>query len=76
MEPDILCDLNSIKAIILNELEGVDAIYLFGSVAQGSPDASSDYDIAVIVERNPDAYIQKISISGMPSWERSEDRSI
>jgi predicted nucleotidyltransferase len=62
MEPDTLCDLEYIKASILYELEGVEAIYLFGSVAQGrNPDASSDYDIAVIVKRNPDANIQKIS---------------
>jgi predicted nucleotidyltransferase len=61
MEPDTLCDLEYIKASILYELEGVEAIYLFGSVAQGNPGASSDYDIAVVVKRTPDAYIQKIS---------------
>jgi predicted nucleotidyltransferase len=61
MEPDTLCDLEYIKASILYELEGVEAIYLFGSVAQGNPGTSSDYDIAVVVKRTPDAYIQKIS---------------
>jgi predicted nucleotidyltransferase len=61
MEPDTLYDLEYIKAGILYELEGVEAIYLFGSVAQGNPGASSDYDIAVVVKKNPDAYIQKIS---------------
>jgi len=61
MEPDTLCDLEYIKACILYELEGVEAIYLFGSMAQGNFGASSDYDIAVVVKRNPKAYIQKIS---------------
>ena len=61
MEPGTRRDLEYIKASILYELEGVEAIYLFGSVAQGRSGASSDYDIAVIVKRNPDSYIQKIS---------------
>lgn len=61
MEPDIFSDLENIKAGILCELDGVEAIYLFGSLAQGNYDASSDYDIAVIVKRDPEAYIRKIS---------------
>jgi len=61
MESGTRRDLEYIKASILHELEGVEAIYLFGSVAQGRSGASSDYDIAVIVKRNPDSYIQKIS---------------
>jgi predicted nucleotidyltransferase len=61
MEKTLFLDLEYIKASILYELEGVEAIYLFGSVAQGNFGASSDYDIAVVVKRNPQAYIQKIS---------------
>ena len=57
----LFLDLEFIKASILSELEGVEAIYLFGSVAQGNFGTSSDYDIAVVVKRNPNAYIQKIS---------------
>ena len=72
----LFLDLEYIKASILYELEGVEAIYLFGSVAQGNFGASSDYDIAVVVKRNPDAYIQKISDIRYALWERSGDRSI
>lgn len=61
MDQDTVTDLEEIKAGILYELDGVEAIYLFGSLAHGSYDASSDYDIAVIVKRNPDSYIRKIS---------------
>ncbi|MDD5024780.1 MAG: nucleotidyltransferase domain-containing protein, partial [Methanoregula sp.] len=61
MEQDTVTDLEEIKASILCELDGVEAIYLFGSVARGHPGASSDYDIAVVVKKNPDTYIQKIS---------------
>jgi predicted nucleotidyltransferase len=61
MKQDALTDLEEIKARVLCRLEGVEAIYLFGSVAQGNSGVLSDYDIAVIVKRNPDAYIQKIS---------------
>jgi len=61
LDSDTLCDLEHIRASILRELEGVEAIYLFGSVAQGNPDASSDYDIAVVMRKIPPGYIQKIS---------------
>ncbi|KUG15595.1 hypothetical protein ASZ90_014742 [hydrocarbon metagenome] len=36
-------------------------MYLFGSLARGTSDPSSDYDIAVIVKEVPAAYIATIS---------------
>lgn len=59
--PDSARDLEQIRTCILRELEGVESIYLFGSLVKGNSDESSDYDIAVVVRRSPDAYIGKIS---------------
>lgn len=61
MDPDTQNDLEEIKASVLRELDGIDAIYLFGSIARGTAGASSDYDIAVILQRCPTDYIRKIS---------------
>lgn len=58
---DITGDLEQIRTIIIRELKDVESIYLFGSLVKGDFDESSDYDIAVIVKRSPDAYIGKIS---------------
>lgn len=46
-------DLMIIKNAILNILEGVEAIYLFGSVARGTHNAGSDYDIVAFVKKAP-----------------------
>ena len=62
MDPDTREDLGMIKARIVRELDGIDAIYLFGSIARETPDASSDYDVAVILRTCPPDYIRKISL--------------
>lgn len=60
-DTDSAGDLERIRTIIIRELENVESIYLFGSLVKGNFDESSDYDIAVVVKRSPDAYIGKIS---------------
>lgn len=47
-------DLDEIKEAILKELGKVEAIYLFGSVARGTENKASDYDILVFVNTMPD----------------------
>ncbi len=47
-------DLMIIKEAILRELKGVEAIYLFGSVAKGTQNEKSDYDIAIFVKKRPE----------------------
>lgn len=54
-------DLARIRDAIIRELEDVVSIYLFGSLARGTSDPSSDYDIVVIVKEVPGAYIGTIS---------------
>lgn len=61
MNTDSAGDLEHIRTIIIRELEDIESIYLFGSLVKGNFDESSDYDIAVVVKRSPDAYIRKIS---------------
>lgn len=46
-------DLKKIVDMILKETDSVIAIYLFGSMARGTQDELSDYDIAVITEKYP-----------------------
>jgi len=46
-------DLMAIKDAILKELKDVEAIYLFGSVARGTQNEKSDYDIAIFVKKQP-----------------------
>lgn len=47
-------DLDIIKGAILKELDKVEAIYLFGSVARGTENKESDYDILIFVNALPD----------------------
>lgn len=47
-------DLKKIVNAILKEINGIEAIYLFGSIAKGKEDERSDYDIAVIVKEYPE----------------------
>jgi len=54
-------DLETITAAILHGIEGVEAIYLFGSLARGDADTSSDYDIAAVVQKVPEAYTEAIA---------------
>src|SRR5271157_604326 len=46
-------DLKKIVDTILKETDEVIAIYLFSSVAKGTQDELSDYDLAVITENYP-----------------------
>lgn len=54
-------DLIKIKDSILKELNDVDAVYLFGSVAKGTQKETSDYDIVVFVNKLPKNKIKSIS---------------
>ena len=54
-------DLNIIKQSIFKELGSIEAIYLFGSVAKGTQDESSDYDILVFVNKSPPQKIKAIA---------------
>ncbi len=54
-------DLKKIINAILKELSGIEAIYLFGSIAKGEENEKSDYDIAVIVREYPEKDLDKIS---------------
>ncbi len=47
-------DLKKIVNAILKEISGVEAIYLFGSIAKGKENERSDYDIAVILREYPE----------------------
>jgi predicted nucleotidyltransferase len=53
-------DLETIKHAILKELGEVEAIYLFGSVAKGTENKASDYDILIFVNAMPEHYIDTI----------------
>jgi len=46
-------DLIKIKDAILKEIDDVEAIYLFGSVARGTQNEKSDYDIVIFVKTQP-----------------------
>lgn len=46
-------DLKKVVNTILKEAKGVVAIYLFGSVAKGTENERSDYDVAVFVKEYP-----------------------
>jgi uncharacterized protein len=54
-------DLNIIKDSILKQVEGVRAIYLFGSVARGTEKKESDYDILILVQQLPKNKIRTIA---------------
>jgi predicted nucleotidyltransferase len=54
-------DLTKIKDAILRELNDVEAIYVFGSVAKGTQNEKSDYDIVIFVKDLPDNKTKKIS---------------
>lgn len=53
MDNATLEDLEIIKQTILHELSSVEAIYLFGSVANGTENKDSDYDILIFVTDTP-----------------------
>lgn len=61
MDSESADDLERIKTSVLRELDGVEAIYLFGSRVKGDFVETSDYDIAIVVPRNPYNYIEKIA---------------
>jgi predicted nucleotidyltransferase len=46
-------ELAKVVDVIVKEVKGVEAIYLFGSMARGNENPKSDYDIAVIVKKYP-----------------------
>ncbi len=54
MDANEKIDLEKIVNSILNEINGIEAIYLFGSIAKGKENERSDYDIAVIVREYPE----------------------
>ncbi len=54
-------DLEKIVKAILKEISGIEAIYLFGSIAKGKENERSDYDIAVIVREYPEKDMDKIA---------------
>jgi predicted nucleotidyltransferase len=54
--PDIQTKLNAIKDTVLRVVPNTEAIYLFGSYANGTPREDSDLDIYIIVpdsDENP-----------------------
>jgi len=61
MDSDDAEDLERIKTCILGKLDGVEAIYLFGSRVKGDFVETSDYDIAIVVPQNPYNYIEKVA---------------
>lgn len=54
-------DLKKIVDMILKETDSVIAIYLFGSMARGTQDELSDYDIAIVTERYPKKDVDTIA---------------
>ncbi len=54
-------DFEKIVNAILNEIDHIEAIYLFGSIAKGKENEKSDYDIAVIVREYPEKDLDKIA---------------
>jgi len=54
-------DLETITAAVLQRIEGVEAIYLFGSLVRGDADTGSDYDIAAVVGSVPEAYTESVA---------------
>ena len=54
-------DLKKIVNAILKEISGIEAIYLFGSIAKGKENERSYYDIAVIVKEYPEKDIDIIT---------------
>lgn len=61
IDTSVQIDLDRIKAAILKELGEVEAIYLFGSVAKGTQNERSDYDILIFVDHLPDNKVKTIS---------------
>ncbi|OPY30692.1 MAG: Nucleotidyltransferase domain protein [Methanocella sp. PtaU1.Bin125] len=50
---DLKHDLDMIIDQIKSLIDNVEAIYLFGSLARGTENAESDYDIVVFVSESP-----------------------
>jgi predicted nucleotidyltransferase len=46
-------DLEIVVSRIIEQLDGVEAIYLFGSLARGTENAESDYDVVAFVSKLP-----------------------
>jgi predicted nucleotidyltransferase len=54
-------DLKTIVDCVLKNVAGVEAIYLFGSLAKGTENAESDYDVVAFVSKHPESDIKIIS---------------
>jgi predicted nucleotidyltransferase len=54
-------DLETIVDCVLKNVAGVEAIYLFGSLAKGTENAESDYDVVAFVSKHPESDIKTIS---------------
>jgi predicted nucleotidyltransferase len=54
-------DLGIIKDAILQLVDNVKAIYLFGSVARGTEKKGSDYDILILVQKSPNNLVNTIA---------------
>lgn len=61
MDTDEKNDLKKIVNATLKEISGIEAVYLFGSIAKGKENERSDYDIAVIVREYPEKDMDKIA---------------
>jgi predicted nucleotidyltransferase len=64
--PDIQAKLDIVKAAVLSVVPDTEAIYLFGSYADGTPREDSDLDIYVVV---PDSGVNplktEVAITGL-----------
>jgi predicted nucleotidyltransferase len=64
--PDIQAKLNTVKDAVLSTVPDTEAIYLFGSYANGTPRKDSDLDVYVIV---PDSDVNplqtEVAITGL-----------
>lgn len=61
MDKTALNDIKKIVETILKETDSVISIYLFGSMARGTQDELSDYDIAIITEKYPNKDVDTIA---------------
>ncbi len=59
--PEEKRDIKKIVNAILKELSGIEAIYLFGSIAKEKQNERSDYDIAVILREYPEKDVDIIA---------------
>jgi predicted nucleotidyltransferase len=54
-------DLETIVDCVLKNVAGVEAIYLFGSLARGTENAESDYDVVAFVSKPQESDVKIIS---------------